>query len=58
MESKTQCGTNEVLVAPIPTNEALQTAAMDTSAIASNLPPIKDIKKPNQTSYIDRKSVV
>ena len=52
MESKTQCGTNEVPVAPIPTNEALQTAATDTSAIASNLPPIKDIKKPNQTSYI------
>ena len=52
MESKTQCGTNKVPMAPIPTNEALQTAATDTSAIASNLPPIKDIKKPNQTSYV------
>ena len=54
MASETQCSTNEVLVAPTPTNEAPQMAATDTSAATSNLPPIEaeGIKKPNQTSYV------
>ena len=41
MASETQCSTNEVLVAPTPTNEAPQMAATDTSAATSNLPPIE-----------------
>ena len=52
MAFEIQCGTNEVLVAPTPTNEAPQTAAIDTYAATSNLPPIEGIKKPNQTSYV------
>ena len=54
MASETQCDTNEVPVAPIPINEDPQMATTDTSAVASNLPPIeaKGIKKPNQTSYV------
>ena len=54
MASETQCGTNEVPMAPTPTNEAPQMAATDTSAAASSLPPIEaeGIKKPNQTSYV------
>ena len=41
MASETQCGTDEVPVAPIPTNEAPQMAATDTSVVASNLPSIE-----------------
>ena len=54
MTFETQCGTNEVPVAPTPTNEAPQMATTDTSVAASNLPPIEaeGIKKPNQTSYV------
>ncbi|XP_023892399.1 zinc finger BED domain-containing protein DAYSLEEPER-like [Quercus suber] len=54
MSSETQCGTNEVPVAPTPTNEAPQMEATDISAATSNLPPIEaeGIKKPNQTSYV------
>ena len=49
MASETQCGTNEVLVALTLANEAPQMATMDTSAAASNLPPIEaeGIKSPN-----------
>ena len=39
MASETQCGTNEVPVAPTPTNEAFQMAVMETSATTSNLLP-------------------
>ena len=52
MASEIQCSTNEVPVAPTPTNEAPQTATTDTYVATSNLPPIKGIKKPNQTSYV------
>ena len=54
MTFETQCGTNEVPVAPTPTNEAPQMSTTDTSVAASNLPPIEaeGIKKPNQTSYV------
>ena len=51
MASETQCSTNEVLVAPTPTNEAPQMAATDTSAAASNLPPIKQKVQKNLTTH-------
>ena len=48
MAYETQCGTNEVPMAPTPIDEAPQTATTYTCATTSNL----RIKKPNQTSYI------
>ena len=49
MAFEIQCGTNEIPVAPTPTNEAPQMAAIDTYAATSTLPLIEGIK--NLTKY-------
>ncbi|KAF3965245.1 hypothetical protein CMV_010549 [Castanea mollissima] len=41
-------------MAPTPTNEAPQTAAMDTNAAISNLPPIEGAVAENMTNKVKR----